>query len=164
MPSCSARIENAASTPPTLAALVDQTDQEVVADVLAGVRDEVTAGYSLKAGLDRHAGSFPDIYRASIAAGEKTGQLPRIMLQLADYLERREHLRRKVPLDACAVQLLLETTPRELLNDPYRAAARIKAAGGTLLSEPADRSWGVRMFQFTDLDGFKLGVSTPLAG
>jgi uncharacterized glyoxalase superfamily protein PhnB len=44
------------------------------------------------------------------------------------------------------------------------AAARIKAAGGALLSEPEDRSWGVRMFQFKDLDGFKLGVSTPLAG
>lgn len=48
--------------------------------------------------------------------------------------------------------------------DVDAAAARIKAAGGTLLNEPADRPWGVRMFQFTDLDGFKLGVSTPLAG
>lgn len=43
-------------------------------------------------------------------------------------------------------------------------AARIKAAGGTLTDEPADRPWGVRMFQFKDLDGFKFGVSTPLAG
>ncbi|MGE3958595.1 MAG: VOC family protein [Vicinamibacterales bacterium] len=47
--------------------------------------------------------------------------------------------------------------------DVDAAAARIKAAGGALLNEPADRSWGVRMFQFLDLDGFKLGVSTPLA-
>ena len=44
------------------------------------------------------------------------------------------------------------------------AAARIAAAGGTLLDQPADRPWGARMFQFKDLDGFKLGVSTPLAG
>lgn len=48
--------------------------------------------------------------------------------------------------------------------DVDATAARIKAAGGTLLDEPADRDWGVRMFQFRDLDGFKLGVSTPLAG
>jgi predicted enzyme related to lactoylglutathione lyase len=48
--------------------------------------------------------------------------------------------------------------------DVDAAAARIRAAGGALLSEPADRSWGVRMFQFKDPDGFKLGVSTPLAG
>jgi len=44
------------------------------------------------------------------------------------------------------------------------AAARIKAAGGLLLSEPEDRPWGARMFQFKDPDGFKLGVSTPLKG
>lgn len=48
--------------------------------------------------------------------------------------------------------------------DVDAAAARIKAAGGTLLDEPADRPWGVRMFQFKDPDGFKVGVSTPLAG
>jgi len=43
-------------------------------------------------------------------------------------------------------------------------AARIVAAGGTLTDQPADRPWGVRMFQFRDIDGFKFGVSTPLAG
>lgn len=42
-------------------------------------------------------------------------------------------------------------------------ANRIKAAGGSLLSEPADMPWGVRMFQVLDPDGFKLGVSSPLA-
>lgn len=50
------------------------------------------------------------------------------------------------------------------LADVDATAARIKAAGGALIDEPADRPWGVRMFQFRDLDGFKLGVSTPLAG
>ncbi len=48
--------------------------------------------------------------------------------------------------------------------DVDAAAARIKAAGGTLLNEPEDRPWGARMFQFKDPDGFKLGVSTPLQG
>ena len=47
--------------------------------------------------------------------------------------------------------------------DVDAAAARIKAAGGTLIDEPEDRPWGARMFQFRDPDGFKLGVSTPLA-
>jgi predicted enzyme related to lactoylglutathione lyase len=46
--------------------------------------------------------------------------------------------------------------------DVDAAADRIKAAGGELLSEPADRPWGSRMFQFRDPDGFKLGVSAPL--
>jgi uncharacterized glyoxalase superfamily protein PhnB len=50
------------------------------------------------------------------------------------------------------------------LADVDATAARIKATGAALLSEPSDRPWGVRMFQFLDLDGFKVGVSTPLAG
>ena len=50
------------------------------------------------------------------------------------------------------------------LADVDAAAARVKAAGGTLIDEPADRPWGVRMFQCRDLDGFKMGVSTPLVG
>jgi lactoylglutathione lyase len=50
------------------------------------------------------------------------------------------------------------------VGDVDAAAARIKATGAALLSDPADRPWGVRMFQFLDLDGFKLGVSTPLGG
>jgi uncharacterized glyoxalase superfamily protein PhnB len=47
--------------------------------------------------------------------------------------------------------------------DVDAAAERIRAAGGTLIDEPEDRPWGARMFQFRDPDGFKLGVSTPLA-
>lgn len=39
-------------------------------------------------------------------------------------------------------------------------AARIKAAGGVLDSEPADMPWGARMFRLRDPDGFRLTIST----
>ncbi len=39
-------------------------------------------------------------------------------------------------------------------------AARVKAAGGTLDSEPADMPWGARIFRITDPDGYKLVVSS----
>ena len=39
-------------------------------------------------------------------------------------------------------------------------ASRIKAAGGTLGSEPADMPWGVRSFRVKDPDGFKLVFSS----
>ena len=42
-------------------------------------------------------------------------------------------------------------------------AARIKASGGTLDSEPVDASWGARFFVLTDPDGYKLAVLKPLA-
>ncbi|MBC8087462.1 MAG: VOC family protein [Phycisphaerae bacterium] len=40
-------------------------------------------------------------------------------------------------------------------------ANRIKAAGGTLDSEPADMPWGARVFGLSDPDGYKFAVSTP---
>jgi uncharacterized glyoxalase superfamily protein PhnB len=43
-------------------------------------------------------------------------------------------------------------------------ANRIKSAGGTLDSEPADMPWGVRMFRVRDPDGFKIAFSSELAG
>ncbi len=49
------------------------------------------------------------------------------------------------------------TTP-ESIDD---VANRIKARGGTLVTEPADMPWGVRMFRLLDLDGYKLSISSP---
>ena len=40
-------------------------------------------------------------------------------------------------------------------------ANRIRNAGGTLQSEPADMPWGARVFRLVDPDGFKLVISGP---
>jgi uncharacterized glyoxalase superfamily protein PhnB len=40
-------------------------------------------------------------------------------------------------------------------------AARVRASGGTLDSEPADMPWGARIFALTDPNGYKLVVSSP---
>jgi general secretion pathway protein F len=98
-----------------LAALIDQAEGTAVRQTLAGVRGELTAGYSLRAALDRHSASFPPVYRASVAAGEKSGQLPAVMDELADYLDRRDALRRKTlqaliyPVLVAAVALVIIT-------------------------------------------------------
>lgn len=44
-------------------------------------------------------------------------------------------------------------------QDIDRLAAEIKARGGTLDQEPADMSWGQRVFMITDPDGFKLTIA-----
>jgi general secretion pathway protein F len=78
-----------------LDALIEQAERPVDRRTLDAVRAEILAGYSLRAALDRHPSAFPTIYRATVAAGEKSGELARIMAQLADYLERRHALRQK---------------------------------------------------------------------
>ena len=46
-------------------------------------------------------------------------------------------------------------------QDIDEIASRIKAAGGTLVTEPADMPWGVRAFRLEDPDGYKWSVSSP---
>jgi uncharacterized glyoxalase superfamily protein PhnB len=43
-------------------------------------------------------------------------------------------------------------------------ANRIKGAGGTLATEPADMPWGVRAFRVMDPDGFRLAFSSERTG
>jgi uncharacterized glyoxalase superfamily protein PhnB len=45
-------------------------------------------------------------------------------------------------------------------QDVDAVADRIRAAGGSLLSEPADMPWGARAFRIEDPDGFKLAISS----
>jgi general secretion pathway protein F len=79
----------------SLSALIDQARRGAVRDVLAGVRADIVAGYSLRIALDRYPESFPMIYRASVAAGEKSGEMMDVMSHLADYIESRAALRQK---------------------------------------------------------------------
>jgi len=48
-------------------------------------------------------------------------------------------------------------------QDVDAVAAGIKARGGTLLIEPADMPWGVRMFRVVDPDGYRISISKPLS-
>ena len=41
-------------------------------------------------------------------------------------------------------------------------AARIRAHGGSVVSEPADMPWGARVFRVQDPDGFAFAISSPI--
>jgi general secretion pathway protein F len=58
----------------------------------------VVAGQTLADALSRFPRDFPEVYRALVAAGEQTGDLGRVMSQLADYVESRTALTQKVKL------------------------------------------------------------------
>ncbi|MDR2195524.1 MAG: type II secretion system inner membrane protein GspF [Gallionellaceae bacterium] len=79
-------------------ALIEQSENESVRQVLAGVRAELLAGHTLAQAMARYERVFPDIYRALVKAGEKSGELSKVMLRLADYTESRRALQQKVGL------------------------------------------------------------------
>ncbi|HEY6096247.1 MAG TPA: type II secretion system inner membrane protein GspF [Gallionellaceae bacterium] len=81
-----------------LNALIEQSDNETIRQVLAGVRAEVMAGHTLAQAMSRFGSEFSEIYRSLIKAGEASGELSRVMLRLADYTESRQAMQQKVGL------------------------------------------------------------------
>jgi general secretion pathway protein F len=81
-----------------LAAVIEQAETPLIRDRFAAVRSEVVGGSTLADALARFPGDFPEVYRALVAAGEQTGDLGRVMAQLADYVEARTALTQKVKL------------------------------------------------------------------
>lgn len=75
-----------------------QVERPRVQGVLLAVRSRVMEGHSLAAGLADFPRVFPDLYRATVAAGEQSGHLDVVLERLADFTERRQQLRQKFML------------------------------------------------------------------
>ncbi|HXC60767.1 MAG TPA: type II secretion system inner membrane protein GspF [Steroidobacteraceae bacterium] len=79
-----------------LLAVSQQSEKARVQSVLLGVRAKVMEGHTLADGLGEYPRVFPEIYRATVAAGEQAGHLDDVLERLADYTENREGMRQKV--------------------------------------------------------------------
>lgn len=79
-----------------LLAVSQQSERPAVQRVLATVRAGVVEGRSLAAALGAFPRVFPEIYRATVAAGEQSGRLDVVLERLADYTESRDQLRQRV--------------------------------------------------------------------
>jgi general secretion pathway protein F len=79
-----------------LLAVSEQTERPRVQSIVLGVRARVVEGHTLAAGLNDFPSVFPEIYRATVSAGEHSGHLDAVLERLADYTESREQMRQKV--------------------------------------------------------------------
>jgi general secretion pathway protein F len=77
----------------SLLAVSEQTENPRIRGILMGVRGKVLEGHSLADGLGEFPNAFPEMYRATVAAGEQSGHLDTVLERLADYTEAREQLR-----------------------------------------------------------------------
>ena len=80
----------------SLLAVSQQTEKQRVQSIVLGVRARVMEGHTLAAGFAEFPRVFPEIYRATVAAGEQAGHLDNVLERLADYTESREQIRQKV--------------------------------------------------------------------
>jgi general secretion pathway protein F len=80
----------------SLLAVSQQTEKPRVQSIVLGVRARVMEGHTLADGFAEFPRIFPEIYRATVAAGEQAGHLDSVLERLADYTESRDQLRQKV--------------------------------------------------------------------
>jgi len=80
----------------TLAALVEQTENQRLRTIVAHLRQQVNEGSSYADALAQHPKVFPDLYVNMVRAGETAGNLDQVCFRLADFEEAALRLRSKV--------------------------------------------------------------------
>jgi general secretion pathway protein F len=87
-------------------ALIEHTENERLASALMQIREELRGGGTFAEALTKHPHLFSPLYVSIVRAGEVSGELPRVLNWLADYMER-EQTRRTQIRSALAYPILL---------------------------------------------------------
>jgi general secretion pathway protein F len=80
----------------TLAALVEQTENQRLRSIVAHLRQQVNEGSAFADALGQHPKVFPELYMNMVRAGETAGNLDQVLFRLADFEESALKLRSKV--------------------------------------------------------------------
>ncbi len=73
-----------------------QTHKNAIKRVVLAVRARVVEGHTLADGMSEFPNVFPELYRATVAAGEQSGFLDAVLERLADYTEARQVMQQKI--------------------------------------------------------------------
>ena len=80
----------------SLQAVAEQTEKARVQRIVLGVRSKVVEGHPLAEGLRDFPQAFPEIYRATVSAGDQSGKLDSVLERLSDYTESRQVMGQQV--------------------------------------------------------------------
>ncbi|TAL65628.1 MAG: type II secretion system protein GspF [Legionella sp.] len=80
----------------SLRGVSEQTEKDKVRELIIGIRAKVLEGYGLAQAMAQYPNAFPELYRATVGAGEQTGRLDLVLEKLADYTENQQLTRQKV--------------------------------------------------------------------
>ncbi|MGF1715157.1 type II secretion system inner membrane protein GspF [Photobacterium chitinilyticum] len=79
-----------------LKAVGEQSEKPRLKNMLLAVRSRVVEGYTLSDSMAEYPHIFDQLFRAMVAAGEKSGHLDTVLNRLADYTENRQQMRSKL--------------------------------------------------------------------
>ncbi len=131
-----------------LRACSKQSEKARTRAMMTAVRSRVMEGYSLADGMAQFPRAFPEMYRATVAAGEQTGKLDLVLERLADYTETRQEMQQKIRLAlfypailvavAVLVVVLLLTFVVPQVTDAFTTAGQTLPALTTALIATSD--------------------------
>ncbi|MBD3585671.1 type II secretion system inner membrane protein GspF [Salinimonas sp. HHU 13199] len=89
-------VESALPIEEALLAVADQSNKPTQRNMMMAVRSKVVEGHGLADAMGEFPSVFDELYRAMVAAGEKSGHLDTVLNRLADYTERRQQTRSQI--------------------------------------------------------------------
>jgi general secretion pathway protein F len=81
-----------------LKAVIEQSQKNVIKTVLNQILTHVSEGLALAQALTHHPKSFPPAYVATVAAGEQSGNLAKVLERLATYTEQVQATQSRIQL------------------------------------------------------------------
>lgn len=81
-----------------LQAIAQQSDNQRIKSLVLAVRAKLLEGHSLADSLALFPRAFPKLYRATVAAGEHSGHLDKVMNRLADHTEESQQFQQKIQM------------------------------------------------------------------
>ncbi|MEZ8081262.1 type II secretion system inner membrane protein GspF [Enterovibrio norvegicus] len=136
-------------------AVAEQTEKQRLRNMLTGVRARVVEGYTLSDSLGDYPHVFDQLFRAMVAAGEKSGHLGPVLERLADFVENRQQVKNKliqamvypIVLTVAAIAIvafLLATVVPDIVGQFLRTGAELPGITQVLLSaSDFVTNWGV---------------------
>ncbi|OEF49099.1 type II secretion system protein GspF [Enterovibrio norvegicus] len=126
-------------------AVAEQTEKQRLRNMLTGVRARVVEGYTLSDSLGDYPHVFDQLFRAMVAAGEKSGHLGPVLERLADFVENRQQVKNKliqamvypIVLTVAAIAIvafLLATVVPDIVGQFLRTGAELPGITQVLLS------------------------------
>ena len=81
-----------------LTGVAQQATKNKIRSMLLSIRSKVMEGHSLAEALASYPKAFPILFRASVEAGEQSGHLHGVLMQLADFTERQKQNAQKIQM------------------------------------------------------------------
>lgn len=144
-----------------LKAVAEQSEKPRIRTMLLAVRSKVTEGYSLADSLSDYPHIFDELFRAMVAAGEKSGHLDAVLERLADYAENRQKMRSKllqamiypivlVVFAVTIVSFLLATVVPKIVEPIIQMGQELPQSTQFLLaSSEFIQDWGIQLLLLT---------------